>query len=440
MKPYPSVLIVGRPNVGKSTLVNRMLRKQAAITLDEPGVTRDLIPMPTDWNGKPFLITDSGGVLFGKTKDIYLQEDIEERVLKAAHEASVILFVTDVREGVHTHDLNISRALRAFASKIIVVVNKVDDPHFMPNVHAFYELGLGKPYAVSSLHGNGFGDMLDEVALRLPQTEFKENLDIRVAIVGRPNVGKSSLVNAILNEKRMIVDNVAGTTRDSVDSYLKFKDDTLVLIDTAGIRKKGNKASGVEYYSILRSQRAIHGSDVVVVVVEPETLMCDQDKKIIRLVLDAHKPCIIFVNKWDITDKTGETQRQLLRTITSHFPPLEFYPILFGSAKDKVHLNRLLETIPVVHEKSQTRLPTSELNRFIEQAIKRNPPPTKQGERVKVLYATQTDTVPPELVFFVNNAQNLKDDYKRFLEKKFREYFKGQFEGVPLKFQFRSRA
>lgn len=438
MKPLPQVLILGRPNVGKSTFINRVLGKNKAITFDTPGVTRDLATFPTDWNGIDFLLVDSGGVFFAPSEDIYLQDKVEAMVRHAMEKAAKIIFLTDSRDGLHPIDESIAEVLRPYQDKVIVVVNKIDDPSKRFEVGEFYQLGLGTPLGISSVHGAGIGELLDNVVTGIEPHEIEDQTTFHVAIVGRPNVGKSSLVNAIINEERMIVDNQAGTTRDSVDVSFTHHGKEFVFIDTAGMRKKARVEDGIEYYSVLRSTQSIYRADLVIVVVEPDQLMCQQDKRIIQIVVKAKKNMMIFVNKWDLTPRTDEARQELIHKARQSMPVLEYFPFLFGSALMNLHLGRLFEMIPAIIETSQRRISTPQLNKFIEEVIKRNPPPAKYGERIKIYYATQPEINPPMFLFFVNKAEVIEKDYIRFVERRLRDFFQA-FEGVPIQLFFRGR-
>jgi GTP-binding protein len=438
MKQLPQVLIMGRPNVGKSTLINRLLGRKKSITLDVPGVTRDLSAYPMDWNGKPFMVVDSGGIMLGKHDDDF-QHKVEAMVMQALESAHAVIFVTDFSFGVHASDMAIAKVLREYHHKVILVVNKVDDPTRKSEIAEFYKLGLGQPTAISSIHGHGLGDILDRVTKNMTKVQQEDDgKTFRVAFVGRPNVGKSSLLNAILNEDRVIVDSVAGTTRDSIEAYFNTKGNRFIFVDTAGMRKKAKVEDGIEYYSVIRSTRAIHEADLVVVLINPEPFLSDQDRKIINQVLESKKNMIIFVNKWDETERTDAMRSDLVNLAIHEMPVLAHFPFIFGSAKEKIHLGKLFELIPVVVERSKVRIPTPKLNTFITNIIKRNPPPARQGRRIKVFYGTQAESSPPFFVFFVSEGKLIEADYQRFVEKRLREEFPF-FEGVPIQLFFKTR-
>lgn len=440
MKQLPKVLILGRPNVGKSTLLNRIIGQKKAITLDVPGVTRDLFYFETEWEGKKFYLVDSGGVLFSGADQIYLQSKIDSLVQECAKEAKQIIFLTDYTHGIHPTDNKIAEFLRPYKEKVVVAVNKIDNPELRTDIGEFYKLGLGTPIGISSLHGAGIKTLLDittENMKHLPKLKEQANIKrYKIAIVGRPNVGKSSLINGILNEERVIVDNVAGTTRDSIEVFFKQQDAEYYFIDTAGIRKKARIDDGIEFYSVTRSKRSIEESDLTIVLLDASYYMCDQDKKIINMVLDAHKPMIIFVNKWDLMERTDQVRKNLLEIAQRLDPLLENYPFIFGSALDKSNIGKLFQLIPEIIENSKIRITTPKLNQFIESVIKKNPPPAKNGKHIKIYYATQMETSPPKFLFFVNHPRLIVPDYKRFIERRIRSFL-CNFEGVPILLYFR---
>ncbi len=438
MKSLPRVLVMGRPNVGKSTFINRVIGKNQAITLDIPGVTRDLAEMNTDWNGKHFTLVDSGGVLFEGTEAESIQDKIEALVVGEMERADQILFLTDFAAGLHPLDAVVAKWVRPYSDKVTLAVNKVDDFANVALIQEFYKLGMGKPYPVSAGHGKGIGDVLDVLTDNFDAGNNPSDTTFKIAFIGRPNVGKSSLLNAILNENRVMVDDVAGTTRDSIEAYYIHQGQRYKFIDTAGIRRKSKIDDGIEYYSVIRSDRAIADADVVVLLLNPDLLMCDQDKKIINRILDAKRNMIVFVNKWDLTERTADAQAELQRKSILEMPILEHFPFIFGSATEKIHLGRLLDKIPQVVQNSQIRIPTARLNAFIDQVIKRNPPPAKYGERIKIFYATQVSVFPPTFIFFVNKTKVIEKDYQRFVENRLRDQFP-EFEGVPIQVFFKER-
>lgn len=433
----PQVLILGRPNVGKSTLVNRILGRPQAITLNISGVTRDLIPFTCTWRSRTFELLDSGGVFFEESTDIRLQEQVEALVSRTLDSALKIIFVTDSKVGVHPYDENIAARLRPYADKVILVVNKVDHKEGPATVADFYSLGLGDPFPVSSLHGHGLLALQNKIVEGMPkQVSTPPVTTFKVAFAGRPNVGKSSLLNAILNDDRVIVDDQAGTTRDAIEVLYEHEGRHYSFIDTAGMRRQAKVEDGVEYYSVLRSKQAIREADLVIVLLDASYYISDQDKKIIRQVLDEKKNLIVFINKWDLLeDRTDEKRKELQEIACREFPALEYYPFIFGSAKQKLHLGKLFQMIPAIIESGMNRLGTSELNRFLDQVVSKNPPSARYGRHVKIYYMTQTESAPPVFVFFVNHPEFVGEDYKRFLERKLRAFY--AFLGNPIEFVFR---
>jgi len=440
MKHKERVLIMGRPNVGKSTFINRLIGKKTAITLDVPGVTRDFMEFPQDWNGKHFTVVDSGGI-FGEpsAKEEPIQEKLEHLIFHQLEIATKIIFLTDFTAGYHPQDAVVAKHLRNYKDKVIVVVNKVDDFSNRNMITEFYKLGLGTPIPISSIHGTGIGDLLDILVEDFGVGTPQEDTDFHVAFVGKPNVGKSSLLNAILEEERVIVDSVAGTTRDSVEAYYNYYNQRFCFIDTAGLRKKSKVEDGIEYYSNIRTDRAIDQANIVIVLINPEPFMTEQDKKIIDKVLTANKPMIVFVNKWDLTERSNEIQNELKREAIKAMPALENYPFIFGSATERIHLNQLFDKIPEIVANAQKRISTPKINDFMTRVIKHSPPPAKVGERIKVFYATQVGAAPPKFLFFVNKAEHIDKPYTRFVENRLRLEFP-EFFGVPIQIFFKSRS
>ncbi|MBT5953493.1 ribosome biogenesis GTPase Der [bacterium] len=529
MKNLAKVLVLGRPNVGKSTLINKIIGKKELITLDMPGVTRDCLEYLTDWNGKPFFLVDSGGILLEDSENIYLQSKIESLIGSYVEQATKIIFLTDFKVGFHVIDKTIAKLLWVHKDKVKVVVNKVDNPDMLHNLSEFYALGLGEPLGVSSLHGIGIGDLLDWCTEDFDRdVHYREPDNFKVSFVGRPNVGKSSLLNAVIEDERVIVDDVAGTTRDSVEVEFKHHGKTYKIIDTAGIRKKAKNAQGVEFYSVVRTKKSIGRSDIVIVMMDANLMMAEQDKRIIQMVLDAKKNLILFINKIDLFDdeiaefnrlevekaedlklmaersgvdveslltqknktpkkmskrdsrhKKGNNKESIKGSKTEgaelvveedyeevfenkeydalgfkpfvfepdHFiqkmeelmPQLKDYPKIFGAVKTDRNIKKMFGLIPKIVQNSLIRISTPELNDFIEHVIKRNPPPTKRGKKVKVKYATQVSVAPPTFVFFMNQGDDIPPNYERFIEKQFRTFYK-HFEGIPIQIIFRASA
>ena len=442
MKKIPQVLIIGRPNVGKSTLINRVLGVRKSITAPEPGVTRDVLARPITWNCMDFLLMDTGGIFFSKTKDFF-QAKIEKSVQTALQKAQKIVFLTDYREGVQPLDKHIASMLQPYAIKVVVAVNKIDDPGDRQDINNFRSLGFGTPFPVSAVHGNGLGDLLDEMIKGFPKQElanveeFYQKLT-HISIIGRPNVGKSSFLNAMINEERAIVDEKAGTTRDAIDVYFSNGQEEYLFIDTAGISKKIKFAQGVDFFSFVRTKQTIINSDLVIIILEAPNFLVDQDKKLIREVIKNKKNFLLFVNKWDLVERTDQNRQLLEKKARDLYPQLEHYPIIFGSALEKSNLHTIFKTIPQILDVANQRITTPQLNQFIEKVVRKNSPPSKYGQQVKIYYATQVSTSPFLFVFFVNNPALVKEDYKRFLEKRMRAYF-GGFEGCTLVLEFRGK-
>ncbi len=434
----PKLLVIGRPNVGKSTFVNKILGRPAAITLDIPGVTRDIVTYEAEWQGYTFLLMDSGGILFEGSNSKSMQSAIEEQVKQSIDDADRVFLLVDYQSGLNPLDRDVSKLLRPYQDKVTLVVNKVDHAQRHTDVADFMRLGLGEPHLVSSVHGNGIDSLLASCKpILVRQRDAEEDTAIRVAIVGRPNVGKSSLINAILNTDRVLVNSEAGTTRDAVDVEFKTQGQRFIFVDTAGIRRQAKVSDGIEYYSVIRSKLAISRADIVVVVVEPEPFMSDQDKKIINLVMEAQKSMIIFVNKWDLTVRTDEARADLERIAHSEMPGLDHYPFIFGSAVEKIHIGKIFQTIPKQVEDNTRRVSTPELNAFIQNILRRQPPPAKYGKAVKVYYATQTSIHPPTFVFFINHPKHVGENYIRFAENRLRTQFP-HLHGAAVVIHFRA--
>ena len=426
----PVVAVVGRPNVGKSTLFNRIAGERISIVEDTPGVTRDRIYAHGEWLGKHFNLIDTGGI---ELSDQPLLTQIREQAEVAIDEADVIIFVVDIENGVTDADEQVARILYRSDKPVVLAVNKVDNPERRSDVYDFYSLGLGEPYPVSSVHGVGMGDLLDAVIHRFPDNVVNEEDDsIHFSFIGRPNVGKSSLVNAILGQNRVIVSNVAGTTRDAINTSFTTADgQEFTMVDTAGIRKKGKIYENTERYALMRAMRAIDDSDVVCVVLNAEEGIREIDKHIAGYAHEAGCGVIIVVNKWDtLKEKDHRTMTDFTNLIRQEFQYLSYAPIIFVSAKTKQRLNQLPGLIEEVNAHHKRRIQSSVLNNVLMDAIAANPTPTQNGKRLRIYYGTQVATAPPTFVIFVNDPELMHFSYQRYLENQIRQAF--DFSGTPI--------
>ncbi|WP_178195464.1 ribosome biogenesis GTPase Der [Ligilactobacillus sp. Marseille-Q7487] len=432
----PVVAIVGRPNVGKSTVFNRIAGERISIVEDIAGVTRDRIYAQSEWLGQPFNLIDTGGIDIG---DEPFLTQITEQAKIAIDEADVIVFVVSGREGVTDADEKVARILYQTDKPVILAVNKIDNPELRTEIYDFYSLGFGDPIAISGTHGIGTGDLLDRICKEFPvKGEASEDNSIKFSFIGRPNVGKSSLVNAILGENRVIVSNVEGTTRDAIDTRFVTEDQTeFTMIDTAGIRKRGKVYESTEKYSVLRAMRAIDRSDVVCVVLNAEEGIREQDKHVAGYAHEAGRGIIIVVNKWDTLKKDNHTMKEFETKIRQEFQYLSYAPIIFVSAKTHQRLENLPSLIKKVNDNHARRVSSAVLNDVVMDAIAHNPTPTDNGKRLRVYYATQVAVKPPTLVVFVNDPELMHFSYERFLENQIRTAF--DFEGTPINVVSRRR-
>ena len=430
------VAIVGRPNVGKSTFFNRLIQKRQAIVDSVSGVTRDRHYGKTDWNGKEFSVIDTGGYIIG-SDDIF-EGEIRKQVDLAIEEANAILFLVDAQQGVTDMDMTVAKHLRKSDKPVFLVANKVDNGQIMQEAVELYALGMGDYFCISSINGSGTGELLDELIAKLPDAEAEEDSDLpRFAIIGRPNVGKSSFVNALVGEERNIVTDIAGTTRDSLDThYTKFGHD-FVLVDTAGVRKKKKVSEDLEFYSVMRSIRSIEYSDVCLLLIDATLGFESQDQSIFHLADKNRKGIVILVNKWDLVDKDTHTTKAYEAAIREKIAPFTDVPILFISALTKQRLLKALEIAIKVSEDRKARISTSKLNDVMLPFIEQNPPPATKGKYIRIKFCTQLPTKTPTFAFFANLPQYIKEPYKRYIENKLRESF--NFSGVPLQIFFRKK-
>ena len=431
------VAIVGRPNVGKSTLFNRLVGQRQAIVDATAGTTRDRHYGKTDWNGKEFSVIDTGG--YAVNSDDLFEEDIRRQVMLAIDEADLILFMVEVGTGITDLDMMMANVLRRSGKPVIVVCNKVDNYDLIYLSHEFHSLGLGAPYCISSMSGSGTGDLMDAILAALPEdTQAEQQDDLpRITIVGRPNVGKSSMTHALLGEERNIVTDIAGTTRDSIHTrYNKYGMD-FYLVDTAGMRKKGREMEDLEFYSVMRSIRAIENSDVCILMLDAQQGLESQDLNIHNLIVRNRKGCVIVVNKWDLVEKESNTGKEWRAFLAKKLAPFNDIPIVFASALNKQRILEVLQQAIRVYNSRRRRIPTSELNDYILPIIEAYPPASTKGKYIRIKYATQLPTPTPQFAFFVNLPQYIKEPYRRYLENKIREHW--DFSGVPMQIYFRQK-
>ncbi|MGI6097393.1 MAG: ribosome biogenesis GTPase Der [Dethiobacteria bacterium] len=437
MKAGDIVAIVGRPNVGKSTLFNRFVRSRTAIEEKVSGVTRDRLYGRAEWCGQEFTVVDTGGITMAA--DTALKEEIQRQTELAIDEATVIVFLVDGKDGLTPYDEEIATLLRKREKEVILAVNKIDSFEKQQDAYPFYKLGLGVPVAISAQHGLNIGDLLDLILARTNArpTEPYPKEAIKVAVAGRPNVGKSSLINKIVNEERVIVSDLPGTTRDAIDTVFQKDDSTYIFIDTAGIRRKANIKEALEYYSVLRSLRAIENSDVVLLLLDATEKFTEQDQRIAGYTHEAGRGLIFVINKWDLIAKDDKTVQEYRQRLASRFSFVHYAPSIFLSAKTGARIQRLFPLIDKVNYEHSKKIPTSIFNELLEDAIAVNPPPAIRGRQLKIYYGTQVGTRPPTFALFVNEPSLFHFSYKRYLENRIREGF--EFTGTPLRFKIRKR-
>ncbi len=434
----PIVAVVGRPNVGKSTLFNKIVGKRLSIVEDTPGVTRDRIYAQAEWQGREFMLVDTGGIEPSTDDEILLE--MRNQATIAIDTADLVLLMTDVTTGLTAADEAVATMLQKAKKKVIVVVNKVDGTgHVPPEVYEFYNLGLGDPFPVSSTHGIGTGDLLDEIVANLPTETFDDENEgfINVAVIGKPNAGKSSLINKILGTNRVIVSEVAGTTRDAVDSKFENDKGKYVFIDTAGLRRKRSVDERIEKFSVIRSNMAVERADVCLIMIDATVGATEQDTKVAGLAHDLGKACILVVNKWDLVEKDTYTMDNMKKDIRNVFAFMSYAPIVFMSALTGQRVDQIFEMINFVHEQSCMRITTGKLNEVLSEAVLRVQPPTDKGKRLKVLYMTQIGIKPPTFVIFCNDAQLFHFSYQRYIENQIRSVF--GLEGTSIKLIIRQR-
>ena len=432
----PIVAVVGRPNVGKSIFFNKIVGRRVSIVEDTPGVTRDRIYAEAEWNGIGFDLIDTGGIE-PDSKDIILSQ-MREQAQMAMDMADVILFIVDGKDGITTADEEVATMLRRTGKKIILLVNKIDNPRKIPdNFYDFYTLGLGEPIPISSVNMLNLGDVLDDIVKSFPDNKYEETDNIKVSVIGKPNVGKSSLINALVDDNRVIVSPIAGTTRDAIDTPFEWEGDKYLLIDTAGIRRKSRVNEDIERYSVIRSIAAIERCDVCLLLIDAEEGLTEQDKKIAGEAHEAGKGIVVVVNKWDLIHKETNTMRDYRRKIEAELLFMSYAPVVFISALKRERLSEVMAMVKFVAEKRALRVPTGQLNSLIADAVLMNQPPADKGRRLKVYYASQIGVKPPLFAFSINDRELMHFSYARYLENKIRAAF--GFEGTSIKFLFRER-
>ena len=431
------VAIVGRPNVGKSTLFNKLIGDRLSIVKNEPGVTRDRLYREMEWSGKEFLLVDTGG-LEPKTDD-FMMNKIKEQAQVAIDEADVVIFLVDGKAGITGLDEDVANVLRKKDKKVVVAVNKIDNyMRDQENILEFYALGFEDVIGISGEHKINLGDLLDAVISKFDRKKEKSREEgLKIAVLGRPNAGKSSLVNKLLNEERSIVSDIAGTTRDSIDSSLKYDGETYTLIDTAGIRKQSKIEDSIEYYSVLRAVKSIKRADVCVLMLDATELLTEQDKRVAGLIYDERKPVIIAINKWDLIEKDNTSVKNFTELVKADLPFLSYAPVITISALTGKRTINILEQAKFINEEYHKKITTGLLNQILSEMIAQNPVPTRKGRAVKINYATQVGEAPPRFVFFSNNPELIHFSYQRYIENKLREYF--GFEGCPIDIVFNKK-
>ena len=434
----PVVAIVGRPNVGKSTLFNKLIGQRLSIVEDTPGVTRDRIYGKCEWLSHEFMLVDTGGIE-PDSNDVIL-EQMRRQAEVAIASADAIIFVTDMKSGVTASDQEVAQMLLKSGKPIVLCVNKCDALGEPPmEFYEFYNLGLGEPFAVSCVHGHGTGDMLDEVLKFLPEEKDEDGADdvIKVAVIGKPNAGKSSIINKICGEERVIVSDIAGTTRDATDSVVENEDGKFIFIDTAGIRRKSKVLDSIEKFSVLRAYMAVDRADVAVIVIDATVGFTEQDSKVAGYAHEKGKACVVAVNKWDAVEKDTNTMNEFIKKLDEDFSFMSYVPYVFISAKTGQRMNTLFDKIKYVAEQNAVRIPTGRLNEVLAYATSRVQPPSDKGKRLKIYYMTQASTKPPTFVYFVNRADLFHFSYQRYLENQIREVF--SLDGTPIVFKIRER-